>query len=84
MKTAVMTDTNSGITKRVADKFGIHLIHMPIVIDGKVFYEGEKVKTDFTKLIFVRVNNETDEMEVETDEKIIGEVVRNSLDKINA
>jgi hypothetical protein len=32
----------------------------------------------------VRVNNETDEMEVETDEKIIGEVVRNSLDKINA
>ena len=53
MKTAVMTDTNSGITKRVADKFGIHLIHMPIVIDGKVFYEGENLtRKDFFDKLF--------------------------------
>ena len=54
------------------------------LLSSPVFYEGEKAKTDFTKLILVRVNNKTDEMEVETNEKIIGEVVRNSLDKINA
>ena len=54
------------------------------LLSSPVFYEEEKAKTDFTKLILVRVNNKTDEMEVETNEKIIGEVVRNSLDKINA
>lgn len=40
MKTAVMTDTNSGIMKQEAEKLGIFLMHMPVIIDGKTCYEG--------------------------------------------
>ena len=35
MKTAVMTDTNSGITKQEADALGIFLMQMPVIIDGE-------------------------------------------------
>lgn len=40
MKTAVMTDTNSGITKQEADALGIFLMQMPVIIDGETHYEG--------------------------------------------
>ena len=40
MKTAVMTDTNSGITKQEADVLGIFLMQMPVIIDGETHYEG--------------------------------------------
>ena len=35
MKTAVMTDTNSGIMKAEADSMGIFLIPMPVIIDDE-------------------------------------------------
>ena len=35
MKTAVMTDTNSGIMKAEADSMGIFLIPMPVIINQK-------------------------------------------------
>ena len=37
MKTAIMTDTNSGITKISPKKLGIYVIHMPIIIDETTF-----------------------------------------------
>lgn len=40
MKTAVMTDTNSGIMKAEADSMGIFLIPMPVIIDDETHYEG--------------------------------------------
>lgn len=40
MKTAIITDTNSGITKQEAEAFGIYLIPMPIIIDEEIYYEG--------------------------------------------
>lgn len=40
MKMAVMTDTNSGITRQEAEAFDIFLISMPIIIDEKIYYEG--------------------------------------------
>ena len=43
MKTAVMTDTNSGITKSTAEKLGIYVIHMPVIIDEKTFYENDTI-----------------------------------------
>lgn len=39
MKTAVMTDTNSGIMKAEADSMGIFLIPMPVIIDDETHYE---------------------------------------------
>lgn len=42
MKTAVITDSNSGITKEEARKLGLFLMPMPVIIDGEVYYEGEE------------------------------------------
>ena len=43
MKTAIMTDTNSGITKDAAEKLGIYVIHMPVIIDETTFYENDTI-----------------------------------------
>lgn len=40
MKTAIMTDTNSGITKQEAADSDIFLMPMPIIIDEEIYYEG--------------------------------------------
>lgn len=40
MKTAVMTDTNSGIDFAEADKLNIFVVPMPVIIDGNTYYEG--------------------------------------------
>lgn len=41
MRTAVMTDSNSGITKIEAEEMGIFLIAMPVIIDGETHFEGQ-------------------------------------------
>ncbi len=55
MKTAIMTDSNSGITQAEAKKIGIAVTPMPVLIDGDIFYEDitlsqekfyEKLKSD--------------------------------------
>ena len=43
MKTAIMTDTNSGITKNIAEELGIYVIHMPIIIDETTFYKNDTI-----------------------------------------
>lgn len=40
MKTAVVTDTNSGISQQEAEKMGIFVLPMPVIIDGEIRYEG--------------------------------------------
>lgn len=39
MKTAVMTDTNSGITLEEGNRYGIYVLPMPVIIDGKDYLE---------------------------------------------
>ena len=39
-KTAIVTDSNSGITPAEAEELGIYLVPMPFCIDGELFYEG--------------------------------------------
>ena len=43
MKTAVMTDTNSGITKHIAKELGIYVIPMPVIIDEETYYENDTI-----------------------------------------
>lgn len=43
MKTAIVTDTNSGISASQAEAMGIHLIPMPFFIGGETYYEGKDV-----------------------------------------
>lgn len=35
----ILTDTNSGINTKLADKLGVHLVPMPVLIDGETFFE---------------------------------------------
>ena len=37
-KTAVVTDSNSGITQSEAEKLGITVIPMPFTINGETFF----------------------------------------------
>ena len=48
MRTAVVTDSNSGIFREEAETLGIHIVSMPVIIDGKTFYENENIsRRDF-------------------------------------
>lgn len=40
MKTAIVTDTNSGITAEQGRMHGIYVLPMPVIIDGKSYLEG--------------------------------------------
>ena len=55
MKTAIVTDSNSGITQSLAKELGIYVVPMPVLIDGEQFFEDislsqnqfyEKLKSD--------------------------------------
>lgn len=55
MKTAIVTDSNSGITQKEAKELGIFVVPMPFLIDGEQFFEDislsqeefyEKLKSD--------------------------------------
>lgn len=39
-KVAIVTDTNSGITNKEAEKLGVRLINMPFMINGKEYLDG--------------------------------------------
>ena len=39
MKTAIVTDSNSGITQALAKEMGVYVVPMPVLIDGEQYYE---------------------------------------------
>ncbi len=43
MKTAVVTDSNSGIFGDEARQLGIHVVPMPVIIDDHTYYENEDI-----------------------------------------
>ncbi len=43
MRTAVMTDSNSGITPEEGIKIGVYSLPMPVIIEGKVHFEGKDI-----------------------------------------
>lgn len=40
---AVLTDTNSGLTPAQAERYGVFLIPMPIILDGKTYFEDVSI-----------------------------------------
>ncbi len=52
MRTAVITDTNSGISTEEAAEMGIRSISMPVLIDGEIYLEGVDLGSEsfFTSL----------------------------------
>lgn len=47
MKTAIMTDTNSGISKSEGEKLGIFVIPMPVIIEDIIYYEGVNLSQEY-------------------------------------
>lgn len=43
MTTAIVTDSNSGITAAEAGSLGVRVLPMPIIIDGNTYYENENI-----------------------------------------
>lgn len=55
MKTAIMTDTNSGISLEEAEGLGIFVIPMPIIIEQETYYEGQNLtEQEFYKALTSR------------------------------
>ncbi len=78
MKTAIMTDSNSGITQAEANKLGISVIPMPVLIDDDLFYEDLTLTQDkFYEKLKSNVRVSTSQPNPEH----VGEVWRKILDK---
>lgn len=46
MKTAIMTDTNSGISAEEGKKLGVYVLPMPVVIEDMSYLEGINITTE--------------------------------------
>lgn len=42
-KTAILSDTNSGISAHQAAEYGVYLLPMPVIIDGAVYFEDVSI-----------------------------------------
>ncbi len=52
MKTAILTDTNGGMSKAEAEAMGIFCLPMPVLIDGKDYYEDVNISVEeYTKAL---------------------------------
>ena len=45
MKTAVVTDSNSGIFEAEGKELGIYILPMPVLIDNQVYFEGQNLSS---------------------------------------
>ena len=45
-KTAIVTDSNSGISQEKADKYGVFVLPMPFYIDDELYLEGRTITHD--------------------------------------
>ncbi len=46
MSVAIMTDTNSGISPKDGEQYGIWVVSMPIIIDNKEYFEYENITNE--------------------------------------
>ena len=54
-KIALMCDSSADITKEEAEKLGIHVLRMPITINGKEFIEEETISDRILSRHLVRI-----------------------------
>ncbi|WP_294378572.1 DegV family protein [uncultured Clostridium sp.] len=67
---AILTDTNSGMTKEQAESLGVTIVPMPFYINGELYYEGITLNADeFYKHL-------ADHAEVHTSQPAPGEVIK--------
>lgn len=46
-KTAIMTDSNAGISITQAKEMDVFMLNMPVIIDGQTYIENEDIDTEF-------------------------------------
>lgn len=69
LKIAIVTDSNSGITKEEAKEIGVYVVPMPFMINGKQYYEDINLTQDeFYKLL-------KEDAEISTSQPAIGELM---------
>ena len=69
MKVAIVTDTNSGVVQQVAGTLGVHVVPMPFMIDGDVYYEGINLsQEEFYRLL-------SENAEVSTSQPAVADVL---------
>ncbi len=68
-KIAIVTDSNSGITQKQAQEYGIFMLPMPFLIDGSTFYEDISLTQEefYEKL--------ANDAEISTSQPLVGDVV---------
>ena len=64
------------IVNSVEKENSVYLLVVPI------YKENEEIKTDYTKVMLLNVNKETDDMEIETNLEIIKEIVNITFEKL--
>lgn len=69
MKICIITDDNSGFTKDEANKLGIKILRMPIIINGECYFENETINSD----LFYKYLEE--DKDVKTSQPSPGEVI---------
>ena len=42
-KIAIVTDTNTGISAKQAEAYGVHLVAMPVIVDNETYYENVSI-----------------------------------------
>ena len=65
----IMTDSNAGLTKEESARFGVEILPMSFIINGKIYYEGR----DITHEIFFQKLNEN--AQVSTSQPSPGDVI---------
>ena len=45
-KIAIMTDSNCGIMPSEESSYGIHILPMPVIINGETYFEGVDIQPD--------------------------------------
>lgn len=69
-KVAIITDSNSGITQKEAEKLGIFVLPMPFIAHNEIYYEGINLSTEeFFKML-------EDGVDIKTSQPAVEEVTR--------
>jgi DegV family protein with EDD domain len=75
-KTAILTDSNSGITQNQAQEWDLQVVPMPFYINGETFYEGISMTQE---TFYEALNNNADVMTSQPSPETLMETWRNIL-----
>ena len=78
MRTAIVTDSNSGITQRQAERLGIYVLPMPFMIDGKTYFEDiDLTQQEFYEKLNAGADISTSQPSPEDVTKLWDEILKN-------